>query len=169
MYELQEQEGELKIFRLAAHWELRPMLKQQMQFGMASVGAGMAASWRMLRFLGPMGTLRFMKAVSSVGDIGKESVYAFVNAFNQKNQQHLMQLMSKNYRCIAFPASGPFDKNIELTSLPGELSVGKMLSAGNFVSANFVLEKDGKLHYGVAFFEFSMGEKKIDRLSFFWQ
>lgn len=72
LYELVEQDGELKIQRLAAHWELVPMSRQLQSFGLASLKVSVLNSIKMLRYLGVGGMLGFMQARHSIGRAGKE-------------------------------------------------------------------------------------------------
>jgi len=167
IYELIEENGQLKVQRLAAHWELGPMLKQQMSFGIASLMAIIAATGRMISNLGFGGMLGFMKAVSSIGQTGKNQVAAFVEAFNQKNLEQLRAVLSPSFRGAAVPANAPPLKLEQLATCPGRLTLSKVMSSGNYVTATLQLDENGKQRRGVAFFEFNMREKKIDRLSFY--
>lgn len=78
LYELTEQDGELKIQRLAAHWELVPMSRQLMRFGLASLGASIKNAIKMLRHLGIGGMLGFMQARQSIGEAGKEILKQYI-------------------------------------------------------------------------------------------
>lgn len=167
LYELMEENGQLKVRRLAAHWELGPMLQQQMAFGFASIMAVMAATGRMITNLGFGGMLGFMKAVFSIGQAGKDEVAAFVAAFNQKNAAQLRATLGPSFRGGAVPAHMPPLSADQLAALPGQIRLSKVMSSGNYVTATMHLEENGKERRGVAFFEFNMHEKKIDRLSFF--
>ncbi|MBK6288403.1 MAG: nuclear transport factor 2 family protein [Gammaproteobacteria bacterium] len=76
VYELCREGGELRIRRLAAHWELRPMLMQLLRCGIRGLPPALALGWRMIRLQGPGGTLGFMRAWRSVGTAGKSAVIA---------------------------------------------------------------------------------------------
>ncbi len=165
-YELIEQGGELKVQRLAAHWELAPMLKQQMSFGFASVMEVMKATGRMITNLGFGGMLGFMKAVFSIGQTGKDQVAACVDAFNQKNAQRLRALLSPGFRGAAVPANTPPLGIEQFAACPGQLTLSKIMSSGNYVTATMTLEDQGVKRRGVAFFEFNMHEQKIERIAF---
>lgn len=167
LYELTEENGQLKVLRLAAHWELGPMLKQQMSFGLASLMAIIDATGRMIANLGFGGMLGFMKAVFSIGQTGKNQVAAFVDAFNQKNVAQLRAVMSADFRGAAVPANAPPLTVEQLAAVPGQIKLSKIMSSGNYVTATMHLDENGKERRGVAFFEFNMQEKKIDRLRFY--
>lgn len=167
LYELMEENGQLKVQRLAAHWELGPMLKQQMSFGLASIMAIVAATGRMISNLGFGGMLGFMKAVSSIGQTGKDEIAAFVTAFNQKNAAQLRATLSSGFRGAAVPADAPPLGIEQLAACPGQIKLSKIMSSGNFVTASMYLDENGKQRRGVAFFEFDMRERKIYRVSFY--
>ena len=91
-YQLREVDGALRIAHLAAHWELAPMLRQQMQFGLASMVAGTKAFWRMLRYLGLSGIAGFAEARKTVGEHGKAVVSDAVYAINSGDSEALGRL-----------------------------------------------------------------------------
>lgn len=167
LYELVDEAGVLKIQRLAAHWELGPMLLQQMSLGLPGLGAGMAASMRMIKYLGFFGMLRFMKAVSNIGQTGKDVVSRFVEGCNRQNSDVMRSTLSSRFAGIALPAATPLCQIEQLVSTPCTLTLGKTIAAGNYVTASCSLENDGKTQQGIAFFEFDMLEKKIHRVSFY--
>jgi hypothetical protein len=74
LYELVEEDGQTKIRRMAAHWEVVPSFAQLMRPSRSHLAAGIASGGRMLRHLGMGGTARFAGAVASVGRRGKEAV-----------------------------------------------------------------------------------------------
>lgn len=74
LYELVEENGEVKIRRMAAHWEVVPVFAQLMRPSVANVRALGSSTARMLRFLGIGGTVQFGAAAFSVGVRGKRVV-----------------------------------------------------------------------------------------------
>lgn len=74
VYELCLEAGGLRIRRLAAHWELRPMLMQLLRCGLRGLPPALALGWRMIRLQGLGGTLGFMRAWRSAGSAGKAAV-----------------------------------------------------------------------------------------------
>jgi len=76
VYELCREGGELRIRRLAAHWELRPMLMQLLRCGFRGVPSMLALGLRMIRLQGLGGTLGFMRAWRSSGAAGKPAMIA---------------------------------------------------------------------------------------------
>lgn len=76
VYELCREAGGLRIRRLAAHWELRPMLLQLLRCGLRGLPPALALGLRMIRLQGLGGTLGFMRAWRSAGSTGKAAVIA---------------------------------------------------------------------------------------------
>jgi len=71
VYDLAREGGELRILRLAAHWELAPMVMQLLRRGLRALPAALALGVRLLRVQGVAGTLGFMRAWRSAGARGK--------------------------------------------------------------------------------------------------
>lgn len=167
LYELVRQDDELKIFRLAAHWELWPMLKQQVTAGRGSIALGLSLGWRMTRLLGVGGVMGFMRALSSVGKRGKAQVEAFVNVFNQQRQTDVVALFYDTEAVITLPASGTSLSVQDLLSQGGQLSCDKLIAAGNIVSASVCHQVGPQNRQGVAFFEFERRSARIVALSLY--
>jgi len=167
LYELREEEGELRIGRLAAHWELGPMLRQQLVLRRTYLKAGAASFSRMRRHLGIAGIAGFMRALSSVGDEGKQRVEDFARLFN--NRGELVELFSAGNAVVAFPHGGERLTPAQLALQDGEFSFEKKLSAGRFVSASCSYRRGELTYRGVAFFEFDRGNLQIVALTFYWQ
>lgn len=165
-YELIEEAGELKVLHLAAHWELVPMVKQQMSFGLASWSAAMALAGRMYRQLGLSGMLKFMGAAFNIGDTGKAQVQRLVAAFNRREFDALPALLSRDFEGLAWPAATGFAGIQKLQEFDGQLVLGKTLASGNYITASFVLEGRQR-QQGLLFFEFNMREKKLQRIRVF--
>jgi hypothetical protein len=78
LYELVEQNGEVTIRRMAAHWEVARVFVQLMRPTPAHVQAMLGSFARMIKHLGIGGTVRFVGAVGSVGPRGKQVVLDIV-------------------------------------------------------------------------------------------
>ncbi len=168
LYQLVEQDGELKIFRLAAHWELLPMLRQQMSAGGGSLWLGARLGWRMLRQLGVGGTLGFMGALSGIGRRGKERVRTFQHAFNEGRGKDLRELFG--HEDVAVELSGTDGElralSVEqLAAQGGQLGFEKLIAAGNVVSASLCYRLHDSEREGVAFFEFDRRSRRIVALA----
>ena len=147
VYNLQAEQGSLKIFRLAAHWELAPMLRQQTGLGAAGLSAGVVAGWRLLRRLGPAGLLGFGAALFSIGKKGKERVRLFQRYFNQGNVDALCSLFESDDGAGATAARVLLARGVQM-------EVSKLIAAGSFVSCSALLRKDGDYQPALALFEF---------------
>jgi hypothetical protein len=143
------------------------MLKQQMSFGLASLSVGLALGQRMVSQLGLGGTLQFMSGVFGIGSSGKDCVSEFVSAFNQRAFERLRGLLSRDFVGVAWPAATHLEGIEALSARQGQLSLGKTLAAGNYVTASFSLDEGATRVQGVIFFEFNMHEKKIQRIRFY--
>lgn len=167
LYELTTENGEVRIKRLAAHWELQPMLRQQMQYGLASAVAGISSFWRMLRHMGLSGLSGFLQARETVGEAGKQKVQALVSAFNQKQGRALERLFTDD-GMIAWPYG--HDARVAFWDIPaGSLRVEKLLSAGRVTTAT-VFYREGEVEKrGVAIFQFDRRNLLMRNAQFFME
>jgi hypothetical protein len=168
LYELIVEAGELKIFRLAAHWELRPMLQQQVAQGRAFIGVGAASTARMLRHQGIVGMAGFMSALSSVGAAGKAQADRFVRFFNASDVAGAQALFMEPTAMISFPYAQRRLSIADCIAQGGELRLGKILAAGNTVSATVDYSTPDGQHSGVVFFELQTTGLRIASLDFYW-
>ena len=168
LYELIDQSGELKIRRLAAHWELRPMLKQQMSAGWPFFIVGFASASRMLRHLGVAGLLGFMRALSSVGDAGKARIGHFVRCYNSGDEHGLRALFARPDIEIAFCDEGPALCIKRLAAQGGELRLTKVLAAGDTVTATLEWRDNRAVRRGVALFTLDRSALAITDLTVYW-
>jgi hypothetical protein len=164
LYELIEEKGQLKIQRLAAHWELGTMLKQVARPSAAHLRINNELGLRMLKLQGLSGVGGFMRALSSVGEAGKKSVRRFAECLEQQDKSGLSSLLSTDVRIEIPYGSDPV--GIDLLLAAGQqLTLTKMLAAGDAVTASFLLNNQ---HRGVAFFYFNRRSMKICRAVFYW-
>ena len=172
-YQLIDEDGVLKLQHLSAHWELWPMLRQLMSHGLASLRPGLSLGRRMLSQLGLAGTLGFMRALDNVGQPGKERLAALVQACNRRAADDIRQHLSSDFAGIAWSSAATLSGIERLLELPGLITLGKTLAAGNYISASFTLQPSSvsaQAHrpapvQGVVFCEFNRREQKIQRLS----
>lgn len=168
LYELTPEAGQLKISRLAAHWELWPMLKQQMASGLPFLQVGWASGVRMLRYQGLSGIAGFLRGLSSVGAGGKQQVARFARYFNTADSHAMAGLFSTTAPGIGFPFSRVTVTPADCLAQGGTLHFSKVLAAGNMVSAT-VDYRIGEVHHpGVALFEFNRKNLEIVALDFYW-
>ena len=168
LYELVPEERELKIRRLAAHWELWPMLKQQMLAGWPFLRVGCASAGRMLRHLGVGGMLGFMRALSSVGDPGKAKVMRFARFFSAGDRDGMAGLCADSGVEVAYSHEGPRLSLEELAALGEELRVSKVQAAGSVITATVDCRGTGTRRRGVALFELDSDSCDITALTFYW-
>ena len=168
LYELTPVAGELKIARLAAHWELGPMLRQQIASGPGFLTVGTAAGLRMLRHLGVRGVAGFGRAVKSAGESGKALARRVVEAFNNADADAMAALFDG----IATPVAFPFDTlpltPAEFARQGGVLQLDKLLAAGDVVTATASYSGDGSLRQGVALFECGPSAQRLRAARFYW-
>jgi hypothetical protein len=164
LYELTEEKNQLKIQRLAAHWELSTMLKQVAKPSLAHLKVNNQLGLRMLRLQGFGGVGGFMRGLSSVGAAGKRVVQQFAACLERQDGTALRQLLTPDAR-IEFPyGSDPIGIDL-LLSAGKQLALTKLLAAGDAITASFLLNNQ---HRGVAFFYFNRRSLKIQRAVFYW-
>ena len=167
LYELCDEQGELKIARLAAHWEMRAIAKQQMAYGLASLAASMRSTVRILRYLGLGGLRGFMQGASGIGDTGKQQVQAFFRSCNDADIDALQGLCSAADMQVALPSLDEQISLLQLLTAGGQFSLGKMLAAGNTVSASYSYTRDNRCSKGVALFQLEPQSASITRLNLY--
>jgi hypothetical protein len=168
LYELTLEGDVLKIFRLAAHWEFWPMLKQQAASGWPFVRVGSASALRLLQHMGIAGMAGYMRALSSVGAPGKERIARFAQYFNKGEVPALQRLFARHDIEIAFPHAGPRLSIADCARQGGEMRFTKLLAAGNVVSATVDYQRADNIIPGVALFELDRRSLRIVALSFYW-
>lgn len=166
LYELEEEDGALKIKRLAAHWELLPMIGQVLSSGFACLPVLFALSARMFRFQGLSGVLGFSKAVFSVGDKGKNLVEDFFADLNQKHTERLLEYL-EDVEGIEFGESFMKKDALEHWNFD-HFEIGKMIAAGNIISVSFIVRVENETDSGVAFFEFNHDHDKFLHVHFYY-
>jgi len=167
LYELVEENGkeDWKIQRLAAHWELMPMMGQIFGKGLACAPVLFALTVRMFKYQKSSGILGFCKAAFTIGNHGKTSVENFVAAVNNHNLKAMEELFCNP---LAEDSLYVSEKKTVLAEWLNQdikiLQFNKMLVAGNFVSVSMHLSINNTQKNGVAFFEFNNINKKIHTL-----
>jgi hypothetical protein len=79
-YDMQDEEGELKIAALSAFWELPAMVGDFLRGGIRAVPAGVQLSKLLVRNQGLAGTLGFLSGFSGMGGGGKRLFARFLDA-----------------------------------------------------------------------------------------
>ncbi|ROS05030.1 hypothetical protein EDC56_0552 [Sinobacterium caligoides] len=138
-YQLCEQGGELKISRLAAHWEILPMVIQACSFGLDSLSTMTKMGIRLLRNMGFSGMCGFMSGVRGIGHNGKVLVDELFSALNSQNANHLQLLVDSEQSgpCFIGADGVAMSSSHFVLKHPGRFSVDKVLCSGYSCSASF--------------------------------
>ncbi len=171
LYRLVEEEGQLRIARLAAHWELLPMIKQVLKQGVPGLRMMTSLSLRMLRVQGLGGVAGYMRGFGGIGRKGKKTVRQFMQAINEGNTARLTGLFTDVSRAVIELPAG---KHHLIPALLGDaerihLTVSDLISAGMTTSFRFDISLDGAFRRGVGLFEFDRRNGKLERARFFWK
>lgn len=92
VYELTHEDGGLRIRRLAAHWEVGPMLRQLVRPSTAHVRAMAEQAARSMRIQGLGGAAAFVRSVRSVANRGKAATMELVGAARNGDAEALKLL-----------------------------------------------------------------------------
>lgn len=171
LYELTEEQGDLKIRRLAAHWEAWPMVKSLLAYGTTAWPVLTALSIRMIRLQGLYGALGFSKGFFSIGKRGKSAVRNIEKAVNERNKKLLVEQFEMDRECIEFPAASKPIKPAEFLDAftNNRLSFSKLLASGATVTATLEVIDGDSRDKGVAIFDFNAKTSQVERLQFYCQ
>lgn len=168
LYELIDEHGELRISRLAAHWELKGSVEQQRSSGPGFMWVGIKSMLRMLRHMGVSGVRGFSQASSSVGEPGKERVHAFVGALADRDEPAMAALFSDSGAAIEFPR-GRRLSIAQCAAAGGRMQLSKVLAAGNVVTATVEYETTDAVYHGVLLSEIDSESLEIQRMVGYWE
>lgn len=168
LYELTVQKGELKINRLAAHWELLPMVSVLFKNGLSAFPVMFSLSARMMKNQGVGGAIGFMSGVGKLRGKGKKLAEQFIQALNDKNEAAIAKITVEKPEISTPNAESYLTVKELMEAMPGKLSFSKMIVAGHSVSCSVKLY-DGKVEVsGVAIFNFDSSSKKIKQLQLYY-
>lgn len=176
LYELTEEQGQLKVKRLAAHWEVISTFKNRADTpSPKSTESSEQASnplIKMIKHLGVSGTLLWMKCLRSVGDTGKDAVVKFFTAANRRDTHAMAALFADAQRAIAWPAHHPLQSIAEFSETQLTITATKLIAAGSTVTCSLKIDGEFQSRYGVALFELnrradSQGILRIESVKFF--
>ena len=168
-YELNDEDGQLKICHLSAHWELFKMIKQVMNHGLPGLHTMTKLGIRMIMYQGIIGALGFSKGFLGIHQKGKDGVRDFVMAANSKNTQQLTTLFCSNNTGVEFPAEGSiFSPDDFADTVDIKINVSKMISSGFITTFTFDADYNRNAYHGVGRFEFDSKTRKIKNARFFW-
>ncbi len=139
VYEIDEEHDQLRIKRLAAHWELAPMMLQLLRMGLPALPVMWRMSLRMYQQLGIKGMLGFARAALTRRGRLYHLLEQLVTALNCQDHAALN-------RCLV--ANGKISDNngatVPLAALKG-LRVTKKIAAGHWISASLTLPSGNAL------------------------
>lgn len=139
-YDVEDVDGELKIARLQAHWELPAMVVQFAKGGLAAVPAGLALSRGLLVNQRIGGTLGFLSGFKGVGGRGKRHFAGFLGDACAGDEVAVRRRLSEKVQITLGD-----DERIPTSDLVSRLAGGrprKLIAAGNTVAAG--IESDGR-------------------------
>jgi hypothetical protein len=160
-YDVETSDGELRIARLQAHWELPAMVVQFARAGLAAVRAGLSLSRGLLMNQRLGGTVGFMSGFRGVGARGKRYLTAFLDDACAGDEVAVRRRLSGG----ALITLGDDDRlaTSELVSRLAGSQFRKLIAAGNTVAAG--IESDGRRQVLIA--EMRSGPLAIARIRLF--
>lgn len=160
-YDIERQDGTLKIAGLQAFWELPAMVMQFARGGPAAVPAGLSLSRALLANQGAGGTVGFVSGFRGVGARGKRELAGLLDDACAGDELAVRRRLSDR----ALITLGD-DERVGASDLVGVLAGGhprKLIAAGRTVAAG--IESDGRRH--VLFADASAGPPAIGRIRLF--
>ncbi len=160
-YELVEEQGQLKVHRLYAHWELSPMVLQTLKAGLPGLITYSKLSVHMIRCQGLGGVFGFMKGFGGVGKTGKRHAEQFLRAMSLGRSSLPDQVLAEDasFDMWSFSSMQLDDFAEELKGL----SWKKVMAAGRTVTAT-VMQGERR---GMALFMFN-NARQISRVRFYF-
>jgi hypothetical protein len=160
-YDLQHENGELKIATLYSFWELPPMVGQFLRSGPRSLPAGLQLSKDLLINQGLIGTLGFLSGFRGAGAQGKRRFEEFVGEARAGNEVAVRRRLTKRAR-ITSGDDVPMSGAELLTRLAGARP-HKMIGSGYHLVVG--LDREG--HRDVLMAEVATKSFTINRIRYF--
>jgi hypothetical protein len=160
-YDVESANGELKIARLQAHWELPAMVGQFARSGLAALPAGLSLSRALLTNQGPGGTAGFVSGFRTVGRRGKRQLTGLLDDACAGDEVAVRRRVSDRVLITL----GDDDRlgTSELVSRLAGGRVRKLIASGPTVAAG--VDRDGRRQ--VLFADMTAGPLAIVRLRLF--
>lgn len=168
LYELTDEQGELKIARLAAYWALPAMVQQVLSRGVAGIRMTNSLGLRMLRLQRLSGIWGYMQGFMGIGERGQDAVGCLADAVRGRQPEAMAALFDRRHRGIEFPAGGAPQDPAAFARSGVELSVTAPVSAGYATAFRFETPIGEQTYRGIGLFEFDRTTRKIARARFFW-
>jgi hypothetical protein len=160
-YDVETSDGELRIARLQAHWELPAMVVQFARAGLAAVPAGLSLSRGLLMNQRFGGTVGFMSGFRGVGARGKRHLTAFLDDACAGDEVAVRRRLSDGV-LITLGDDGRLATSELVSRLAGS-QFRKLIAAGDTVAAG--IESDGRRQVLIA--EMRSGPLAIARIRLF--
>ncbi|MEV0297737.1 ketosteroid isomerase family protein [Nocardia sp. NPDC050710] len=160
-YDLAEVDGEWKIARLAAHWELAPMIVQLLRTGLPGLGAALKLGPQLVVNQGVSGAIGMMRALISVGRAGKSATTELFTAAAATDIGRVRGLLGDRV-ALELPAGTPVSVE-EFTNRARNMRWDKLIAAGRTVTATVEL---GNAH-GIAIVGFAPNAARITGIEVF--
>jgi len=172
IYTITEENGQLKIEGLRAHWDFgKNAMALMKNNGFKGITGSTVQFYTMIKVQGMKRIIEYMGAMyKGILKKGIKSANAFAAAVNAKDEAAFVTLFD-TVAVIEFPTGG---KNIAASDfLKGagkdvKLELKSLRSGGWFTSGAVDVNMGGSSKHGVVFFEFSPKTKKIINARFFW-
>jgi hypothetical protein len=158
-YDLRDVDGEWKIARLRAYWELPAMMLQFLRNGASAVPATIGLTRGLIRNQGLRGTAGFAAGLRRVGSRHKDSVAAFVDAVGAAAELDAQRTLSPD-AAITF-GDNRAASIAELAARCRGARAAKLIAAGRTVAAAITSANER----GVMFAD--MGANEIRRIRYF--
>jgi hypothetical protein len=160
-YDVETSDGELRIARLQAHWELPAMVVQFARAGLPAVPAGLSLSRGLLMNQRFGGTVGFMSGFRGVGARGKRHLTAFLDDACAGDEVAVRRRLSDG-ALITLGDDGRLATSELVSRLAGS-QFRKLIAAGDTVAAG--IESDGRRQVLIA--EMRSGPLAIARIRLF--
>jgi ketosteroid isomerase-like protein len=170
IYEMTEEDGEVRIARLAAHWELPRQSLQTLRGGLKGWSSLLLLSGKMLRIQGPAGMAGYSKGMlRGIFGRGRAVVGKLCDAVTRGDEAALAGLFVDGAARIELPAGQKRSAGQLLEQLgPGaRLRFSDPNAAGWTTAFRFELERSGAAEPGIGFLAFDPGTKKLVSARFY--
>jgi hypothetical protein len=160
-YDLREVDGEWKVARLRAYWELPAMMLQFLKTGSRALTPGFALARGLLGNQGPRGTVGFMTGFRRVGARHKKLVEAFLGAVVRGDKSAAIGTLSST-AAITLSDDDPLDLAELIEQLRGARWT-KVIGAGSTVAVS-VASDHGR---GILFADVARRGNEINGIRYF--
>lgn len=173
VYELVDEDGEVRISRLAAHWELARLSAQALRSGARGLATMAGLGARMLRLQGAVGVLGYSQAMlAGIGRRGVQAAEALAAAASRRDAATVASLCMRSGPCVSYPVgAAPKNPAEFLEALPAgaRLRLDRPLSAGWVTCARYEIEAPDAAapERGVVFVHFDLSTRQIGGARFF--